>query len=76
MNKKLMLTLAVTAVWSSSAFAVCEAEQREYDDIPRQCAKLWTIQNDINQCINEEREIKEKALRQCFVDVNAGKRER
>lgn len=76
MNRELVIAIAVATFWSSSAFAQCEAEDRAYRDVPRQCAQKWNIQNDINICINEERAEKEAALRQCFRDINAGKRER
>ncbi len=74
--KKLSFAIIATAVWSSSAFAVCEAEKRAYDMADRDCAKRWTAKNDIAMCKNEKNEEAEKKLKQCFRDINAGKRER
>lgn len=76
MSKKFLTAIIATTIWSSSAFALCDVERRAYEDVPRQCAQKWNIQNDINQCINEERAKKETEIKQCFRDINAGKRER
>ncbi len=75
-SKKLAIAVVTAVVWSSSAFAACEAEQRAYDAAGRNCTKKWTTPNDIAECKNEQNAEAEKVLKQCFRDVNAGKRER
>ncbi len=75
-SKKLAIAVVATAVWSSAAIAACEAEQRAYDEAGRNCTQKWTTKNDIAECKNEQNAAAEKKLKQCFRDINAGKRER